>query len=553
MPLKRDSLLLSEEAWALPPEFYSCWNARGLYNPLQFVLRLRPDIHRALNSAPAGLVMRNQLSEEQLLAFSTYLHENIHWWQHVGSTTGFFLSLIYPAQSHLNHEYLIEILSELGPVKSIRDYNLLNAKPHDQESELDRKVNIALNNWHDIEFYRWLVIDPKNIKDKINDPYFECVGHSYDMAIRAVLWLLSSIVDPELKIFPDPRAWESRSRQLRDDQVQSFYYGSPIMLPPIGAKQIFEGQARFSQLQYLYLSSGRTTSWDDFDKAGMFTEVYVEAFQYFLEITGLKAPSELDDSVVGLFLIVCDISINPAECFIEDLINFERLIEVHDAGLRFSQLCLAIRNNPSPFLLCITNYSAEEYWKISDLLCTSTGFTSPHTLLQTVASWPSQLQSIAELLDEDKTFSFAAGNMPVRVFLARFIRFHIDKLATPEFFCWPGIWMTTHKAGSVTPEIALSLFEEHRALFLDKEDGDIYPRSFEDRDENAVQETFETFYSWVAIYELTRQWLIGTGDFDYDFFWLTSKHSQSELEAWASSRFEEAFGISPKMFNVVQR
>ncbi|WP_459949100.1 hypothetical protein [Denitratisoma sp. agr-D3] len=495
--------------------------------------------------------MRNELSEEQFFAFSTYLHENIHWWQHIGSTTGFLLSLIYPAQSHLNHKYLMAILSDLGPVKSIRDYNLLNAKPHDQESELDRNINVALNNWHDIEFYRWLVIDPKNIKEKIHDPYFECVGHSYDVAIAAVLWLLSSTVDPDLEIFPDPRAWEPRSRQLRDAKAPGFYYRSPILLPPIGAKEIFEGQARFSQLQYLYLSSGRKISWDDFDKAGMFTEVYVEAFQYFLGVTGLELPSELDDPVVGLFLIVCDISINPAECFIEDLIDFERLVVVHDPGLRFIQLCLAIKDDINSFRSCITNYSATEYWKVSDLLCSATGFTSPRTLFQTVASWPSRLKSIEKLLDEDKTFSFSLGNLPVRVFLARFIRFQIDKLATPEFFCWPGTWMTTAKEGGITPEKALSLFEEHRALFLDKEDGDVYPRTFIDRDEIAVQETFDTFYSWVAIYELTRQWLVGTGDFDYDFSWLTSKYSQSEMEQWASSRFKDAFGISTTEFKVV--
>ena len=111
--------------------------------------------------------------------------------------------------------------------------------------------------------------------------------------------------------------------------------------------------------------------------------------------------------------------------------------------------------------------------------------------------------------------------------------------------------MTTGKGGGITPEKALSLFEEHRALFLDKEDGDIYPRTFIDRDEIAVQETFDTFYSWVAIYELTRQWLVGTGEFDCDFSWLTSKYSQSEMEEWASSCFKDAFGIATTEFTVV--
>ncbi len=551
MPIHSKSLLLSEEAWGLPSAFYSCWNARGLYNPLQFALRLRPDIHRALDSVPAGLVVPNQLSEEQLLAFSTYFHENIHWWQHVGSITGLFQSLIYPAQSHFNHKYLTAILSDLGPVKSIREYNLLNSRPHDEETELDRNINAALNNWHDIEFYRWLVIDPKNIKEKINDPYFECVGHSYHIAIAAVLWLLSSTIDPDHNILLDPRPWEAKAQQLRNAKAPGFYYGSPIHLPPIGAREIFEGQARFSQLQYLYRASGRNINWGDFDKAGMFTPVYVEAFQCFLDLTGLERPSELDDPVVGLFLVVCDISINPAECFIEDLINFEALIVAHDPGMRFIQLCAAIKESRSPLRSCIKDYSAHEYWNISDSLCAATGFTSPRILLQTVASWPRQLQSVAKLLDEDKTFTFSLGNLPVRVFLARFIRLQMDKLTTPEFFCWPGIWMTTGNHKGIKPEKAISLFEEHRALFLDKEDGDIYPRTFIDRNEVSVQETFDAFYSWVAFYELTRQWLVGTGEFDFNFSWLTSKYSRREMEEWASRQFEDAFGISTTEFKIV--
>jgi hypothetical protein len=32
-------------------------------------------------------------------AMSTYLHETIHWWQHVGNTAGLFLSLTYPVQA----------------------------------------------------------------------------------------------------------------------------------------------------------------------------------------------------------------------------------------------------------------------------------------------------------------------------------------------------------------------------------------------------------------------------------------------------------------------
>lgn len=550
--MQYSSMLDSEEVWALPGDLHSCWNARGLYSPLQFVLRLRPDLHRALNSAPAGLVTEDELSEEQLSAFSTYLHENIHWWQHVGSTTGFFLSLLYPAQSHLNHKYLQAILSELGPITSIRSYNLLNARPAEEENDLDRNINVALNNWHDIEFYRWLVTDPQKMKGKIGDePYFECVGHSYGVAISAVIWLLSSTVDPELKVFPDPRKWEEKFMELRARKAEGFFYGSPIGIPPLGARELFEGQARFSQLQYLYFSTGKKTDWAGFKSAGMFEGVYIKAFEVFLEATGFTQPLYFDDFTIGLFLVVCDIAINPAELFLEDEIDFEHLIFLHDPGIRFLQLCAAIRENFRGFHSCISDYSSEEYWRISDSLSELCGFISPSELARRVSSWIETHENFAKLMEEDKTFNFSSGNLPVRVFLARFIRMQIDKAEMPEFFCWPGIWMTTEKKNGISPKTALALFEEHRALFLDKEDGNIYPRTFANRNEAAVDEIFNNFYSWVAGYELTRQWLVGTGGFNQDFSWLTNKYSNEEIEEWASRAFLKLYGVNPSEFSII--
>jgi hypothetical protein len=550
MKLRNAHLLLSDEAWLLPPKLRACWNARGLYSPLQFVLRLRPDVHRALNSAPAGVVTPNQLSNEQVLAFSTYLHENIHWWQHVGSTTGLFLSLIYPAQSHLNHRYLTRILSELGPKKSLRAYNLKNARPHHEETELDRQINVALNNWHDIEFYRWLITNPLNIEDKINDPYFECVGHSYKVAISAVLWLLSSTVDPDLELLPDPRNWETIMSKLREKKVEGFYYGSSIGIPPLGAREIFEGQARFSQLQFLYVSSGRSATWDDFNEAGFFGDIYLSAFDNFVSLSGLELPEKFDDPVIALFLLVCDMALNPAECFIEELSDFSRLVEVHDPGRRFVNLCHAISQDKQYFGTAISSYSASDYWKVSDRLSDMLRVTRPKTLVDTVKSWSSN-EKVAALLDEDKTFKFSEANLPVRVFLARFIRFQTDKASHPEFFCWPGIWMTATKRGALSLNDAQSLFEEHRAIFLDKEDGNVYPRSFYDREEMAIQDTFDSFYSWIGVYELTRQWLVGEGEFDFDFGWLSDKFSNEEMKGWASRAFISFYGVSPDDFEIV--
>src|ERR1043165_3846329 len=101
--------------WRLGDDLYSNSSIRGLYSPMQFVVRLRQDYHELLNSGPTGVLKPGDVSTEALFAFSTFFHETVHWWQHIGSTTGLMLTLAYPAQSHVNHRYLLNTLQTFGP------------------------------------------------------------------------------------------------------------------------------------------------------------------------------------------------------------------------------------------------------------------------------------------------------------------------------------------------------------------------------------------------------------------------------------------------------
>jgi len=81
-------------------------------------------------------------------------------------------------------------------------------------------------------------------------------------------------------------------------------------------------------------------------------------------------------------------------------------------------------------------------------------------------------------------------------------------ITVPEYFCWPGAWSAGNRKGGIGLEQAERLFETHRALFVDRADGDVYPRTFSDKDKQSILKTFNAFYSWNAIYELTRQWIV---------------------------------------------
>ena len=127
--------------------------------------------------------------------------------------------------------------------------------------------------------------------------------------------ILATTLDPSFLVMPDAREWSSAFASLRSERHAGYYWGSPVSIPPIGAHQIFEGQARFGQLQYLYFASGGKLTWYDVRAFGMLKGVYGEAFEKFLQYAELEWPPSIDHPIVALFLLVCDIAINPEPVF----------------------------------------------------------------------------------------------------------------------------------------------------------------------------------------------------------------------------------------------
>ena len=154
---------LQSHEWDFPDDLYSSSNCRGLYNPLQFVVGLRKDILELVNANTRSVINSKDAEPQLAWAFSTFLHETIHWWQHVGSTTGLMLSFAYPAQSHINHSHLLEILRTLCPHKSLK--TVLMHKDGNLTEEQHHHLNIILNNWHDIEFNRRITLVPHVVID----------------------------------------------------------------------------------------------------------------------------------------------------------------------------------------------------------------------------------------------------------------------------------------------------------------------------------------------------------------------------------------------------
>jgi hypothetical protein len=414
MQLNRDLLDTSRGLLLAPGDLYAVLNAHGLYNSMRFVLRLSPNVHRALSNSPKGFSIQSGVDWELMQAMSTYLHETMHWWQHIGTTTGLFLSLTYPVQALGNYNNLMRLLSEVGPKKSLRQFAEQAPRGDNTESP-GRVATIVVNNQCDLEFFRILTSSPEAMRQTPDNPYFECVGHAFHVAYAKILATLASTFDEGFKFLPNPTPWEEQFIALRHRKVQGFYYGSPIEVPPVGTRQIFEGQARFAQLQYLHFGSGGRLNWDDARAIGMLDGVYIEAFGTFLGLAELEWPSSIDHPVVGLFLLICDIACNPGEGFPMGLLTPETFIADVYPGIRFAFLCRAIALVCQDLVGAVRTYSRDEYAEVSEKLTGALKLVGPLAACAEVVRWTREELGLRDLVDRHRTLAYGDMNIPIQL------------------------------------------------------------------------------------------------------------------------------------------
>lgn len=528
---------------AIPTSFRATTEAHGLYSTNQFVLRLSPLVHRALAEAPPG-ISSGKTTFDAIQAMSTFLHETVHWWQHIGSTYGFIYGMAYPVQSHANYNQLRQLLAGDGFRKSILSQsNLLNNSGPTGFGTLAGTANEIVNNHFDLETFRLFTLGPEAARTLVDNPRFEAVGHALHMTYAATIGALATTIDSNFKALPDFREWKDGFVDLRNRRQRGYYYGSAIELWPVGSHEIFEGQARFAQIQYLACCSGMRAEWQDFANLGMLDGIYVKAFREFLQLTDSEWPTDISDPLVPLFLLVCDLAINPASGFpIGVAPNFATFIEDVTPGARFTFFCRHIPNDFPSMKSAVRKHDRNEYEELAGALSEKNKDASPLSIAQLCGLWFQPTGPLGHLRSEHDQYIFEPKNYVLRHLFAHFLAFQQDKFEAPEFFCWPGF----HMAGQRVSERSTSLFDRHGALFIDKEDDDsVFPRVQQERTETEVDEVFQNFYAINVTYDLVRQWINEDGPFRYDLRWLKMYSSHQEQAEFMRRHFKTAFGVDP--------
>lgn len=70
-------------------------------------------------------------------------------------------------------------------------------------------------------------------------------------------------------------------------------------------------------------------------------------------------------------------------------------------------------------------------------------------------------------------------------------------------------------------------------------------RTYPDKDEATVQETFQNFYASIDTYDLTRQWIVESGPFHYRYNWLVQNATHEEMKEYGDLHFHMIHGVWP--------
>lgn len=532
------------------PVFGANLNVHGMYETMHFVLRLSPYNHELIEHITDKGMPFTEVSPEMIQAFSTYIHETVHWWQHVGSTSGLLFSLSYLAQCHSSLGELREVIATIGPKKPLKGYTdqVLGAEGNLAQAKL-ASTNIAVNNALDVEYYKSYAYSPrKNIEWMRTKPHFESIGHSYYVVYSQLVGMISEAIDPDCVVLPDTSQWNLPVLQLSQRRVDGYYWGSPVHLPAVGLQAIYEGQARFVQLQFLNGTLEEPISLTQYKADGLLFGIYIEAFEAFLRLSDSDWPTTVDDPLVALFLLVCDLAINPTRGLPIDIEDYSHFIDDVDVGVRFTVLSRGVAKL-SHLKRAIVAYSRDEYLAVSEELTSLVGYDHPVVGPNAILQWIEHAPGLSKLMQEYEEFDFELGNLPIRVFLSHFVALYRDKASRPEFFCWPGVFLSGEHGTAETQ----ALWLRHLSLFSDRGDRQgVYPRRWPNRSEEAVMKTFNQFFGTMALYDLTRQWILADGPFVFDFEWLSATYDAARAKKWGNDTFRQVYGITLDQFEIVQ-
>ena len=499
---------------------------RGSFDPLVKVAMLAPELARELDTRGGELPATSVEAggSAPVAAYATSLHETIHWWQMVGSTTGLLSGLTSSAQSNSCAPHLANVVGTVSKPM----LNELKSRPELAEASGDAWK--ACSRWFDLEIANCLLLEPLHAFYRLqsDDFLFESVGYALAQHAATTTGLIARVLSAPLVAGRDE--WERLLREARETDAPGFTPGSLVKFP-LGARHLFEGQARLIELQYRTRAVAHQPL-PELEEQGWLDGVYGEALNVFLESTECSLPDDVEDPFINLFLLLCDIAINPSRGYPAPIGSPNTWVAATHPGVRFESLCGAAKKRLGALLELLRTVSLKTYGACTELLLGDADWLPPDA----VARETSQLLSGTDLWAGLPDSQDAAAHL----ILAAHQSFVEMKAEIPHFFCWPAPFLTGE------PDDDLSAYEALLELYsppfhANPDGGGVDTAHLPEIAPKRLQGVTNRYFRTVAVYELVRQWISERGPFRFDYTWKPELRPD-ELQQLTAT-FEKSLGV----------
>lgn len=472
--------------------------------------------------------------------FATYLHETIHWWQTIGSSSGFVNAFVQKLQSYSTLRLLKNI-----PVEIVLTKPLVNQIYLDENFpyETSRWLNGIVNTWMDLEFASLLLFDPHEaINLRNREDFFESIVHSYFILLTEFHNLIEDILDEGSDIFVNQDLWSTNFNRLKEIDAPNFSFNSDLVTPPekIGLIDVYEGQARFNEMQYLYKISNKKLDLRYFEKNGYLTGIYSSAFEIFLKYSKFDKPSSLSSLAVFIFLAVCDISINGGVGYPFDIVDFGKFDEDFNPSMRFLKASQTAR------IFHKINADANQidrlfYNKIILTICKLNGWFSPLDNSKRILNISRRFLQ-KNFIDDLNSSEPSWENISNNFIFSHHLNFLKDKNEFPELFTWPGWILSSENEKINTYEI---IWIRNRVPFvkLESKKAIIYrsPSLYSNESKYSAQ-YLSQYFNEHMLFDLLNQLVVKPGPFDFNYRWFDENWNIEDYKKSLSKVFHENTG-----------
>lgn len=506
----------------------------GAFDPLNFMIRMSPQMQLTIRGNEHAVRGKADVSADLLSASGTYFHETFHWWQIVGTTFGFVDALSIQSQANTT----IGVLQQYPPkqlVKPLCDVHMI-----DQQAIDGLPLNKAVNAWMDIEFAHALAHAPQRLGELQSRSFFESPGHSFYYLYHDFCNLFSHY-DAGHKLFPNPLEWLQALDALKAANTPSYARGAPCLAAELGMLDIMEGQARILELRYLARATG-VQDWAYYEQAGYLGPLYRKALDYFSAQTGISVAQGPLSSAVNLFLLVCDIAMNPATGYPAQIRRHEWLYRDTHPGLRFTRLCLLIGRFKG-LADVIQTPDRANYDALSAELCRPFGWRTPAQIAQTITTQVDTIPTLSALRAQADSLDYGEQALHLELFLSLHLRHMRSKAESPEFFCWPDAFFESNASGPLVAQLAnanMQYFNRHTAPFeWFESDQKIHPNINLGQHETRREWVTVQYFLRRAALDVVRQLSAKVGPFDFSFFW----NNDPDNAPFVTAMVEQAIGM----------